>query len=226
MNPAILLALILSFAHYFSELFIDFLDRFHNKLLSFSAGFFIAFIFLELFPDLIKGYEHINIFLLVLLGFTIFHLLEKYVYQHIKDKKKQLKNLKELYMAGFFIDHFIIGFVLILTLKIPGFTSLIVFIPFALHTISSSITLESLHVASKSKINKIILSSSTFIGALVALFISPFSSLYYGLFALFLGALFYVAVRDVLPKKGTGSPLYFALGVFVDFTLLFFASIL
>ena len=226
MNPAIILALVLSTAHYFSDIFKKFFKKFHPQTVSFSAGFFISFMFLELFPQIIEGSAHINVFLLILLGFSLFHLMEKYVYQHVIDKHRHLKKLKELHMVGFFIDHFIIGFILILTIKLPGLASILIFIPLALHTISSSMSLESIHRISKTKFNKILLSASTTIGALVALFIVPFGVLYYGLFALFLGALMYVVIRDILPRKAGGQPLFFIIGVFLNLILLNLALII
>jgi zinc transporter ZupT len=223
MNPAIILAIALSVAHYFSDVFSKFFKTFHKETISFSAGFFIAYIFLELFPKISPGIVYIDIFLLMLIGFSLFHIAEKYVYQHNKDKYKLLKDLKELHIIGFFIDHFIVGFLLILTLKLPGLESILVIIPLALHTISSSLSLESIDKESKTSFNKIILSASTTIGAIAALFISVFTTLYYSLFALSIGALLYIVIRDILPQKDGGSQAYFIIGVLLNILLVILA---
>jgi len=155
------------------------------------------------------------VFLSILMGFVIFHISEKYLYQHVKNKKELLKDLKELHVVGFFIDNFIIGFILVTTLKISGFNGIIIILPIILHTISSSMAMEHIHERARTKINKIILSLSPIIGALVALLII-IEGIYLALIIAFLvGMLLKTVNRDVVPRKEKGYPHLFILGVLI-----------
>jgi hypothetical protein len=114
------LAFILFLVNFFSELYGEKLEKHHSKLLSFSSGIFITYIFLYIFPEFFIGKQHLGnpIFALLLIGFIVFHLAEKYLYQHIKNKDILLQDLGELHVAGFFIDHFVVGIALFLSIKI------------------------------------------------------------------------------------------------------------
>ncbi|MFH1638233.1 MAG: hypothetical protein ABIB71_07440 [Candidatus Woesearchaeota archaeon] len=222
---ALLLAVSLSIVHFFSDIFSKLFDKFHIPIVNFSSGFFISLIFLELMPQAMRGMEYFDVFFAIFAGFVAFHLAEKYVYQHVKNKHEMIKDLKIFHEVGFFIEHFLIGFFLVLVFRIQGVYSMVVFVPLALHTISSSLTMESIHLMSKSYLNKIILSISTIVGALVAGLIAPFGFAYYSFFSIALGALFYVGVRDMLPLK-KGNPIFFVTGVVINIVLFSAAKIL
>ena len=83
---------IIGIAHYFNELFSLKSEKYRNKIISFSAGISITYIFLHLLPEFIAAQINRFIFLSILLGFVIFHLVEKYIYQHSSEDKL----LKEL----------------------------------------------------------------------------------------------------------------------------------
>jgi len=209
------LAFILTLVHYYSERVANQIEKYHSKVLSFSSGLFIALIFLFLLPEVIKGITEVNVYFLLLLGFLVFHLAEKFIYQHIKDKKHMLKDLAELHMIGFFADHFIVGLVLVLTFSFSSNLSFLIFIPFLLHTVASSMSLEHLHEKSKSKLNKLILGASTFVGALVATLLSFDRSLFFIIYSLALGAIFYVSIRDMIPSDKEGNSFYFLIGTLI-----------
>ena len=85
----IFLAFILSIIHYFSEIVSVKAEKYHNKIISISAGIFLTLIFLEIMPELLNLslMPAQTIFFFILLGFIIFHISEKYLYQHAKKKK-------------------------------------------------------------------------------------------------------------------------------------------
>jgi len=211
-STPILLALILSIVHLYSARLSVFVERHHIKIVSLSAGILIALIFLYLLPEVVVGASTINVYAFILLGFAIFHVAEKYLYQHIRDKKELIHELAELRIIGFFIDHFILGIVLVLTNQLMKGLGLLIFIPFLLH-VSSSISLEHIHSKSKTHFNKIVLAFSTLIGALVASSSDLSGGLYYGLFAFTIGLLLYIVIRDMLPKKDKGDPISFLIGI-------------
>ena len=210
---AILFAFFLSMIHFFSRRISKVIEAHHINLTSFSAGMFLTLIFIDFFPRMISGLEYgVPVFLILTIGFVLFHLSEKYLYQHVKDKKVLLKDLAELHNFGFFIDHLMVGFVLFLAFELSSYTCYLVVVPFLLHTISSSMSLDHLHKKIKTKFNKFLLNSSTLFGAILAYFINLENYWYYTFFAFFLGALIYISIRDMLPKGKKGSPLMFFIG--------------
>ena len=66
---AILFGVILTFAHYLSDKFNIINPKNRMKILSFSAGISITYIFLYLFPELFQGVQYLSrmIFLFVLI---------------------------------------------------------------------------------------------------------------------------------------------------------------
>lgn len=209
----VILALILSIVHFFSRSISKIIEKHHVNITSFSAGMFLTLLFVDFLPRAASGLEDNSpVFLALAVGFVMYHLSEKYLYQHVKNKEMLLEELAELHNVGFFIDHFMVGFVLVLTFKLASYTNYLIFIPFLLHTVSSSMSLEHIRARIKTEVNKFFLNISTFLGALFAHFSQLGTFWYYTLFAFFLGALLYISVRDMLPGGKRGNPLMFLIG--------------
>ena len=134
----LLVAAFLSIVHYLSHRVSSVMERHHYKLLSFNGGLFLALLFLILLPEVVEFSDSVSVYLLILIGFVLFHFANKYLYQHVKDKNRMLSELKMLHDVGFFIDHFMLGFVLVTSTQ---FTPLgyLVAIAIFFHTVSSSI---------------------------------------------------------------------------------------
>ncbi len=209
----LLIAAALSTVHYFSNRVSEFMEKNHYDVLSYSGGTLIALIFLILLPEVIGISDSKIIFLLILLGFVVFHLTEKYLYQHVKNKRQQLRKLKELHQAGFFIDHFILGFVLVTILEITDYLGFLILIPIFLHTISSSISLDHIHEKAQTSVPKTVLSASTLFGAVTALILEIDEKTQAAVLAMTLGILIYIVNRDILPEEEKGRPLWFIAGI-------------
>jgi zinc transporter ZupT len=206
-------AFILSFLHYFSHKISSFIWKHHYKGMSLSGGTLIAIIFLILLPEISIFNNIAPTYLLMLLGFSIFYIGEKYLYQHVKNKKDMLDDLKEMHTLGFFIDHFILGFVLVTTLDLEKSFGYLIFIPIFLHTISSSIALDHIDKRAKTKLKKVVLSGSPFIGVIIALIFEVKETILAVSLSLILGMLLYIVNRDILPGGKRGHPKMFILGV-------------
>ncbi|MBI2598432.1 MAG: hypothetical protein HYW50_04510 [Candidatus Diapherotrites archaeon] len=221
-------AALLSVAHFFSEYFSVHVEKSHSKILSFSAGVFITYIFLGLLPEFAKGKEIIgdNAFLFLLCGFALFHVLEKYLYQHVKNKKELLKDVAELHTFGFFFDHFVIGMILFFALNTENvFLGSMAFLPLFFHTITSSISLQHIHEHfNKNILLNIALSASPLIGVLFVSTLNPPTDLYYSIFSFLIGMLLYVATRDSLPSGASGNIKFFIGGLLVSTTIIFLAN--
>jgi zinc transporter ZupT len=214
------LAGILALVHFFSESYGKHQEKYHIHLISFSSGLFLSIILLQLLPEFFKGIVHIgeNIFILLLAGFVLFHVSEKYVYQHIKNKNEMLQDLALLHAVGFFVNHFLVGIALFLVFQIESTVSgFLLFIPLLLHTFSSSLSLNHLdsHFRRKSFFGLVLPLAPVF-GVTFATLLKPNLFVYHMLFSFVLGAMLYVAIRDMMPSGEKGKPLLFLSGVFVS----------
>ncbi len=222
--PALSLALILASVHFFSEKYAEHVKKFHLQTISFSAGLFLGLIFLYLLPEFFKGLYHVgeSIFLLMLAGFVSMHLGEKYIYQHISNKKERIHDLASIHALGFFINHFIVGITLLLAFSIEGiFSGFLIFIPLLLHTFSSSLSLNDIdEKLNKKFLSGFILPLSPVFGVLVAYGLNLTPYLYHLLFSFVLGAILYIVVRDTLPRDDAGKPFLFLIGVLVSVLIL------
>ncbi|MFA4855033.1 MAG: hypothetical protein WC634_00405 [archaeon] len=227
---ALLLALILAVVHLFSERYAGHAKKFHVQTLSFSAGLFLGLIFLYLLPEFFKGIGHVgeSIYILMLAGFVCMHLGEKYVYQHVKDKKEKLQDLASIHVLGFFINHFIVGITLFLAFSIEGpLSGFLIFIPLLLHTFSSSLSLNDIDEKLKSKtISCAVLPLAPVIGVAFAYMMNLSPYLYYLMFSFVLGAMLYIAVRDTLPRNDLGKPFFFLTGVLLSVLILTLISVI
>jgi zinc transporter ZupT len=75
--------------------------------------------------------------------------------------------------------------------------------------------LDHIHEKAKTKVNKIVLSSSTFIGALVAILLEINETIQIMILAFIFGMLLYIVSRDVIPREGKGSSNFFVIGLLI-----------
>ena len=79
-----ILALILSIVDFFTEGLFSKVSQNKMKFISVSAGVSVSYIFLILLPEIYSGSMEISklLFLAILFGFGVFHLIEKYIRQN------------------------------------------------------------------------------------------------------------------------------------------------
>ncbi len=222
----LIFAIALSLIHFLSKKISKKIEKYHQHLISLSAGIFITYIILVMLPEVTIGSEIIgeHIYLALLGGYSFFHLIEKYTYQHYKNKKKLIDELAHLHMFGFVFDSFVVGFTLVIFYKISTpFTILAILpiIPYALHSLASSLSLEHIHekFASK-KVERFFLSLSPLFGAVVATIIQISESQFYLIFGFLLGILIYIVTRNTMPEGKKGVPGFFLIGIILTLLLL------
>ncbi len=181
---------------------------------SFGVGFVITYIFLELIPHSIPDNGDTDLFFFfILLGFVIFHLLEKYIYQHAKGKTLR-KELREEHMAVFSLYHILVGMSVMFFLQRNIVEGIFFFIPLVLHDVLSSASIKYMYTPMKRrKLFKFIFSATTLVGIFIGYYTSFSLMFYQGLIGLMAGSLLHVVVRDVVPDKKEGVALFFVLGV-------------
>ena len=209
---SLILAGILSFADYITEHIYSKKVRTNQKLISFSAGIAIAYIILNLFPEistfaLIDGKK---IFLYALLGFASLNLVEQYVYKglQIKNPTSYHENIHIIY---FFVYNLFIGIVLV-NFALRGLTqTLLFFVPFLLYIVVEILPQK---FKFKSSIAKISYSMAPLFGALAGIIYIDFAISVFGeLIAFITGTLLYIVIRESLPSNKAEKPLYFLIGV-------------
>jgi hypothetical protein len=217
----IVYGVILAVVHFFNDEFQTHFEWCKNRLVSLGAGIAVAYIFLYMFPELFKITNgETTVFILVLIGFTLFHVVEKHVYQH-KSTKRILKELKEVHSIAFFIYHFLIGVTLFYFASGNFTNGLVFFIPIFIHALVSNLSLSEIHEHIRESLPfRIFLALASLLGVLLASFV-PISLFAFSLILAFvIGMLLYVVVRDSIPKKTDGVTIYFILGAMIMLGLL------
>ena len=213
----ILFALLLSSIHLRSRTLSRFVGKGHMRWLSFGAGSLLATVFLIFLPHVVEENSDHHVYPLILAGFAVFFLSEKYLYQHFKDEDTLEEDLYHLHLLGFFIDHSIKGFILVTVVSLRPILGFLTIVPFFIHTLSSTIALESLHKISGSDLDRYLLSSSILIGTIFGIILDVSEDVEKAILAFALGILLFLVSRDVLPKDKEGEPLYFVLGMMTIF---------
>lgn len=138
------------------------------------------------------------------------------------------KDLDEIHIITNFLYHILIGLIIVNLLLTVNLVAAVLFFFFAYFKAEVS-NVTSRHVelegmvfhrgAGEKKWLKIILQASVLIGVVVGLLFELFYPIppmvTFFLLAFVSGTILYLTVREVIPEKGKGRPLYFLLGVFV-----------
>jgi len=214
---SIFLGIILFFIHFFCDRIHIYISAHKMKTASFTAGIFVTYFFLHLMPEIYKGDITTTKFALLfgLIGFTLFHIVEKHTYK--KTRGYSLKRrLGTEHSIAFFLYHLVIGIVIVNLLRIDLLNGVLFFIPIMLFTAISSLSLKGIHdVIVSNRLFRTLLSISTLVGIVFALFLTLTPIVYFSVFGFIIGSLIYVLVMDAIPKEREGSPLFFLIGVVI-----------
>lgn len=101
-------------AQFFSEHVCAVCGRHTVEITSLSAGVAVSYLFLGLFPEFVREVQHTDrwLYVFALLGFVLFHLVEKYIYQHSAPQAVTTR-LERENSAVSFAYHFIVGIVIV-----------------------------------------------------------------------------------------------------------------
>ena len=218
------LGLLLGLIHFFSEnIKIEVASK-QYRIISFAAGISIAYLFLDLLPHTYEAATHLKqwIFVFMLLGFAIFHLIEKIIYQHT-NQEKVARELKEAHSISFFVYYFLVGIVLKDKTQISILEGFLFMVPIALHAALSSASLARIHGEIRESLwIKIILSLSTILGVVFAILLHIPAILNNILVSFIAGVLLYIIVKEFLPEKKKGQPVFFIIGLITFFAIYLF----
>lgn len=212
------LGVLLGVMHFFSDRIDLSMYRDKMKLMSFTSGILITYLFLDLFPQFYAGSRFVTeiSLLFVLIGFAAFHVLERYTYRHASRKSELRKELKEEHSAALFLYHVAIGMILVDLTGASALQGLLFFVPIMLYSLTSTISLKEIDGELRASAPvKALLSFSTLIGTAIAAFFSVQLVLFDALIGFIAGSLLYIVIMDSIPREKKGKPAYFILGIAV-----------
>jgi len=216
---------VLGVTHYWSER-INTKSVGRMKAVSFTAGILITYLFLHLFPTLYESGFMLNrvSLVFVLVGFAIFHALEKYIYQHSKSTKILKMELRGVHTISLFVYYLVMGIVLVSIWRdVSELAASLFFVPLLLHAALSSTSFSELHDVVRIPTVKFLLSFSTLIGILVGYYVVIAQTAHYVMMGSIIGMLLYVTIVDSIPKEREGRPGFFLLGVIIYSAIIAFA---
>ena len=218
---ALLFGIAVAIVHYYSNL-IQRYHKYHNELLSLAAGISLTYLLLFLLPELYEGVEQLHklLFLFVLFGAVLFHVIEKYIYQHEKSRKL-ISDLSAVHAISFFIYHFLLGVVIVNLLNQNILLGALFFVPILTYSAVGQVSLKEIHAkVTEKKVVKMFLAMSTLIGIIEASIISIHDKLFYALLGFVAGAMLYHVMRESIPSEKEGSALFFLIGSIIYTTLI------
>ena len=210
-------SLVLGLTHFFNEKIQIKHEYVHVRLVSFVSGITVTYVCLILLPEIYRGFALFNqfIFISILVGFTLAHISEKYVYQHSAPQTLK-ENLSGLHSLAFFVYHLLLGVIFVSLNQVNTLNSVLFFLPVLFYSSVGLISLEKIHSKVREhKSVKFLLSLSTLFGVLLADLLLSFGNTYNLIFGFIVGLFLYIALIDFVPKESRGRPEFFALGVFV-----------
>lgn len=212
---ALVAGFLLGVIHFLSEGLTPRKETHKFRIISFAAGISIAYLFLDLLPHTYDAATVLKewVFVFLLLGFAVFHLIEKMIYQHANQDRLAWE-LKEVHSVSFFLYYFLIGIVIKDELQANLLDGILLLIPVSLHAALSTVSLSRIHGdVRESPWVKAALSLSSLLGVVFALFIHVPSVLDHVFISVIAGVLLYIIVKEFLPEKKEGQPLFFILGI-------------
>lgn len=215
MYMAWLLAGLITILHYFRERIDESTASYQASITSFASGITIAYIFLQLFPELTTAIPMLGdiVFLPVLCGVATIHLIEKQIYIHEKSADALRKDFKELHTGILLLYHLVIGILLFQLLQGDLVRGTLFILPILFHIAISSLSLSELHedILHPHLVHASV-SLAPLMGIAIARFISISQALFYTLLGFVTGILLYTTLRDSLPQKDKGAVLAFVTG--------------
>ncbi len=220
---AVIFAVMLGLSQFLSHVLFTKKTKHRYKIMSFAAGFSIAYLFLNLLPETYDVFRETRmlIFISLLIGFLVFHLVEKYIYQHLS--AKTLVEFRMMHSISFFIYYILVGITLLYLLQLQIRRGILFILPVIFHALVSKRFLSEVHgkVAEENISVKLLLSGSALYGVLLGQLVI-FSALVYDIIlGLVIGSLLYIITREMLPEKAKGSPLYLLAGIVVFAAVIF-----
>ncbi len=227
MTYVFIFSFLMALASYSSHIFVNKIKKHKDWVVSLAAGFFVSYLFLQLFPEIYSaGEDYKNIiFVAVLVGFSLFHVAEKLMYKYLKHDI--IEGLEILHLAIFFVYHTAIGFLLVIFFRASFASGLFFFFSISILLLTSSAVFEVLHERKKTgrTIERLVMAAGFIAGSFIESIFSISLATALLLLGFVAGVLIYVVGREVLPREKKGNPFLFVLGVVLYAVILIYLNI-
>jgi hypothetical protein len=228
--------LILMLAHGMSTLFSHRLPREGRAFVSFASGVSVAYIFLDMLPNLVEynkpigkillsnqwltPFTELLIYIIALLGFLIYYGLDLFA-ERYEEKKHDNRIVYRLHLAMFCLYNILITHTLALR-ALSGMIYTILFtFAIALHFVLMDKKFYRLYPLKFSKTGRLLLSLALLFGWALSIFFDPANVLLVALMIAFLaGSMLFNVFREELPNSNLASFRWFALGAVLITTIL------
>ena len=225
---ALIACIFLMIFHYFSPRILKRLPAQGKAYISFAAGTSVAYIFLDMLPNLVEYNKPIGQFLIeslnlsrmkelaiyicTLLGFTAFYGMDLVAESYEKDNTR----LYILYMFMFCIYNFLITYTMSLRADVSLLATILFTLIMALHFVLGDQKLSRLYPIRFDHIGRFILISALFLGWFFSFIFDPVNVLVLAFLTSFLaGSVLFNVFREELPNSNLSSYPWFLLGVVV-----------
>jgi len=202
-----------------------YLKRILLSLVSLSAGALIGGAFLHLIPESLEKESGLNLFIIVLIGFTIFFLIEKLLHwRHCHLNKCTIHTFTQMNLIGDGIHNFIDGLIIAASFVADIRLGIVTGLAVALHEIPQEIgdfgvLVYGGYKKSKALFLNFICALTAVIGGVIGYFLSSYSeSVLFFLLPFAAGGFIYIAASDLMPemrKETSLKKLLINFGIFI-----------
>jgi len=214
---AILVTLAIILVHILGEKFSKHIEKFHRELLSLGAGLMVGIFFLKILPHITLGEQFLGqfVYVFLLIGFILIHILEKYVYQHARSKREVAKDIILFEKAGLAAHGFFIGFFIAVYFEAFEQLAYLIVAPFFIRTFAISVSSAHISEKNESRLYTILKNTPFMIGTLSGLILSSSKVWLFIALSIATGFIVYIIIRDMIPPQKEGRPIYFVVGALV-----------
>ena len=225
----LVLMAVLAAVNYFSDKYNIYTGKVHHKfkIISFIAGIALAFLTVDLLPDVYdSNINSIFVSLAIMSGIIIFFSIEKFIYQHDRYKvKKRKRELEAAHSLILFIDNLLLGIVFTSIIPSDFLHALILFLPISAFNIIQGIALHGPALQQKKrtllmKIKEIAMSLAAFYGFLFSFIIQIPETAILLMISFIAGSFFIIIIRETVPSEKRVNPSYLILGALFYILLL------
>lgn len=197
-------------------------------LVGFSAGALIGGAFLHLIPEALEQGNAQQVFFYIILGFTLFFLLEKYLHwRHCHDEICEIHPFTYLNLIGDGFHNFLDGMVIAASFLVSIKLGLVTTVAVILHEIPQelgdfAVLIYGGFTKTKALLFNLLSALTAVVGAIVGFFISSTTANFsYFILPLTAGGFIYIASSDLIPelhkekdtRKSISAFLFFILGI-------------
>lgn len=205
----------LAFAHYCGIRWQLHSKTLSQKIQSLSAGLAVSYIFLVIIPENIADGEayDFNSMILLVLGFSLFHIVFKMILQYSHEKQEKEFLLEELHLFASASYSFLVTLIIIDVVISDFIKGAALFIVILLHTILSDISNLGQSKKYSLKFKMISIIGATLLGGILGVTELLSDRTAAVTFSIAAGSVIYITMREELPIDSKGSPFFFVIGI-------------